>query len=106
MTEPKGKMSGGYVNAFLSFSCLKRGLKVSVLVGTLLIIINHFDTLRALDPLPLWQMPLTYAVPFFQLTQRLQHLTPIRRLLKPANAINLSGQILEEDALCRFLPAC
>ena len=46
--------------------CIVRGLKVGVLVGTILTAINHGDVILSgqLAPSAAWKIPLTYLVPF------------------------------------------
>lgn len=43
---------------------LKRALKISLLIGTLLVLINQGDLLLAGKWPPLWKILLTYLVPF------------------------------------------
>ena len=47
-------------------SIVKRGLKFSIVVGTILIAINHGDTILKgnLTPTHLYKMALTYSVPY------------------------------------------
>ena len=43
---------------------LRRSLGVSIVVGTLLLAINHTDLVLAGEIPPLWKVALTYMVPF------------------------------------------
>ncbi|MEM7569339.1 MAG: nitrate/nitrite transporter NrtS [Pseudomonadota bacterium] len=43
---------------------VRRGLKVGLVVGTILTLINHGDTLLAGAVPPLWKLVLTYCVPY------------------------------------------
>jgi len=53
-----------YLKAFGRRATIFRSLKVSAVIGSILILINHWDTVTALAAPPLWQVLLTYAVPF------------------------------------------
>lgn len=46
--------------------CVVRGLKVGVIVGTILTAINYGDLILngKIDPSAYWKIPLTYLVPF------------------------------------------
>jgi len=46
--------------------CVVRGLKVGLIVGTILTAINHGDVILngQMDPSAYWKIPLTYLVPF------------------------------------------
>ena len=49
---------------------LRRSLKVAAVVGTILTLLNHGDTIlaRGWENILYWKIPLTYCVPFFVAT--------------------------------------
>ncbi len=60
MTPP----TQSYLSAWFARPTLLRALKVSALVGTILILINQGDLLVAGSAPPLWKILLTYTVPY------------------------------------------
>jgi hypothetical protein len=46
--------------------CVVRGLKVGMIIGTILTAINYGDVIlnRQIEPSAYWKIPLTYLVPF------------------------------------------
>ncbi len=50
--------------AWASRHCILRGLKVAVLIGTLLTLINQWELVIAAILPPVWKLLLTYLVPF------------------------------------------
>ena len=53
-----------YFKAMRRSATIRRSIKVSAVVGTVLILINHWDKITAMTAPPAWQVALTYAVPF------------------------------------------
>jgi hypothetical protein len=57
-------MSLANLKRALSGACLRRSLGVTVVVGTILNLINQWDFYAGDSPADLWRMLLTYCVPF------------------------------------------
>lgn len=55
-----------YLTTMLEPSIVKRGLKYSAIVGTLLVLINQSDALAqgSMNATQIWQILLTYTVPY------------------------------------------
>ena len=53
------------VSRVFSGDILKKSLIVALIVGTVLNIINQGDAIFAHEPVTMWKILLTYAVPFF-----------------------------------------
>lgn len=52
------------VKVVLSQGIIKKALLTSVVVGSVLLLINHGDTIKAQEYPALWKVGLTYLVPF------------------------------------------
>ena len=57
---------GEYLSLALDSSIVKRGLGFSVVVGSILVLINHGDRLNAeeIATIPIYKVGLTYLVPY------------------------------------------
>ena len=64
MTEPTDGATVSMHRLMLRPVAVRRALKVSLLVGTLLVAINQGDAIMAGDMPPLWKIVLTYLVPY------------------------------------------
>ncbi len=66
MFEPATQRSDSWLETAMSPNVVKRSLKVSVLVGTILVAINQGNLLfgDTMSPDLYWKIPLTYCVPY------------------------------------------
>lgn len=61
---PKTPPAGGLIAAWTERATVTRALRVSAIVGTLLLAINQGDLILAGGAPPLWKILLTFAVPY------------------------------------------
>lgn len=54
----------GFWQCWCRVGVLRRGAKVALVIGTLLIVINHWETVTSGSLPQLWKIALTYMVPF------------------------------------------
>ena len=64
MTDGSGQPDPTFSQLLFHPTAVRRALKVALLVGTLLILINQADLLLAGTMPPLWKIILTYLVPY------------------------------------------
>jgi len=63
-TAQDGSKSISFWQAFFMPSTIKRGIKVGLLVGTVLLLVNQHVILFSGHLPPLWEIILTYLVPY------------------------------------------
>ena len=64
MTDGDGPHGPNFMHLLFHPTAVRRAIKVALLIGTLLILINQADLLLAGTLPPLWKIILTYLVPY------------------------------------------
>ncbi len=64
MTDGDGPHGPSFMQVLFHPTAVRRAIKVALLIGTLLILINQADILLAGTLPPLWKIILTYLVPY------------------------------------------